>query len=203
MMAARAATLVVMFSVSSAFHITRCPSPRLRAAETGIDSVASDAITLASTAEDHDENQIGVRCRRIEIFASDQATVMANIQTCGKIRCGSILMSDAVGPLPAALDGKFPALRGPVANGFGRGSKKLGIPTANLPCSLFQDALSELPCGVYVGWAAIRGSVHKAVCNIGFSPTFAGEENPEKIVEVLALERDLPRRPTWSAASLN
>ena len=88
-----------------------------------------------------------------------------------------------VGPLPAALCGALPALRGPVANGFGRGSKKLGIPTANLPCSLFQDALEELPCGVYVGWAAVRGGVHKCVCNIGFSPTFAGAENPEKIVE--------------------
>ena len=93
------------------------------------------------------------------------------------IRCS------AVGPLPTNLDGGLPALVGPVAEGFGRGSKKLGIPTANLPCSLFQDALADLPCGVYVGWAALRGDVHKCVCNIGFSPTFAGEENPEKIVE--------------------
>ena len=44
------------------------------------------------------------------------------------------------------LDG-FPALCGPVATGFGRGSKKLGVPTANLPCSLFQEALADLSCG--------------------------------------------------------
>ena len=74
-------------------------------------------------------------------------------------------------------------MSGPVANGFGRGSRKLGIPTANLPCSLFQEELTELPCGVYVGWAGVRGDVHKCVCNVGFSPTFAGKENPEKIVE--------------------
>ena len=46
----------------------------------------------------------------------------------------------------APLDG-FPALCGPVATGFGRGSKKLGVPTANLPCSLFQEALADLSCG--------------------------------------------------------
>ena len=91
--------------------------------------------------------------------------------------------SASVHHLPLGLGGKLPALRGPVAQGFGRGSRKLGIPTANLPCSLFQEALAELPCGVYVGWTGIRGAVHKCVCNIGFSPTFAGEENPEKIVE--------------------
>ena len=92
-------------------------------------------------------------------------------------------MAEGVGALPAALCGRLPALAGPVSQGFGRGSRKLGIPTANLPCSLFQQALAELPCGVYVGWARVRGRVHKCVCNVGFSPTFAGQENPEKIVE--------------------
>jgi hypothetical protein len=100
--------------------------------------------------------------------------------------------SSAVGPLPA-LGGKLLALRGPVANGYGRGSRKLGIPTANLPCSLFQAELEQLPCGVYVGWARVRGATHKCVCNIGFSPTFAGEENPEKIVR--ATQR--ARRRGW------
>lgn len=89
----------------------------------------------------------------------------------------------SITPLPGSLKGALPGLCGPVANGYGRGSRKLGIPTANLPCSLFQAQLEELPCGVYIGWAGVRGSVHKSVCNVGFSPTFAGEENPEKIVE--------------------
>eukprot|EP00581_Thalassiosira_minuscula_P005835 CAMPEP_0183745716 /NCGR_PEP_ID=MMETSP0737-20130205/66386_1 /TAXON_ID=385413 /ORGANISM="Thalassiosira miniscula, Strain CCMP1093" /LENGTH=555 /DNA_ID=CAMNT_0025981395 /DNA_START=35 /DNA_END=1702 /DNA_ORIENTATION=+ len=91
-------------------------------------------------------------------------------------------------------------LRGPVDQGYGRGGKKLGFPTANLPSSLFADALSEVPTGVYVGSATIepqteeegegkaetkkgRGVVHKAVVNVGYSPTFDGEENKEKIVE--------------------
>ena len=84
-------------------------------------------------------------------------------------------------------------LRGPVDNGYGRGGKKLGIPTANLPCSLFANALQNVPTGVYFGWALIEGDddkkkkgrneMHKAVVNVGYSPTFDGEENKEKIVE--------------------
>ena len=54
--------------------------------------------------------------------------------------------------------------------------------------ALFQEQLAELPCGVYVAWAGVRGEIHKCVCNIGFSPTFAGAENPEKIVEAHIME---------------
>lgn len=78
---------------------------------------------------------------------------------------------------------RLAALSGPVATGFGRGSRKLGIPTANLPCSLFQSELAELPTGVYLGWAALRGQVYPCVANAGFSPTFKGQEAPEKVVE--------------------
>ena len=88
-------------------------------------------------------------------------------------------------------------LRGPVDSGYGRGGKKLGIPTANLPCSLFSNALQNVPTGVYFGWAVVEGDddgngndvkkgrdeIHKAVVNVGYSPTFDGEENKEKIVE--------------------
>jgi len=89
---------------------------------------------------------------------------------------------------------KVMRLRGKVDTGYGRGGKKLGFPTANLPSRLFQDALQEVATGVYFGWAVLEdleeGSIstgrnrpHKAVVNVGFSPTFEGKENPEKIVE--------------------
>lgn len=86
----------------------------------------------------------------------------------------------------------FVQLRGPVDQGYGRGGKKLGFPTANLPSSLFSNALTDVPNGVYVGRATIEGPpsaaggrnvVHKAVVNVGYSPTFEGKENEEKIVE--------------------
>jgi len=75
--------------------------------------------------------------------------------------------------------------KGKVSKGYGRGGKKLAVPTANLPESQFADKLREIQTGVYFGWAAVEGidGVHKAVVNIGYSPTFVGKENPEKIIE--------------------
>ena len=80
--------------------------------------------------------------------------------------------------------------RGPVARGYGRGGKKLGFPTANLVASaFFQNALQDLATGVYIGWARVESGdahdslVHRAVVNVGYSPTFEGKENPEKIIE--------------------
>ncbi|OEU18533.1 riboflavin kinase, partial [Fragilariopsis cylindrus CCMP1102] len=87
--------------------------------------------------------------------------------------------------------------RGSVDEGYGRGGKKLGVPTANLPSSLFQNALEDVATGVYFGWAAIERNnnellqVYKAVVNVGYSPTFEGKENKEKIIEAhLILEKE-------------
>ncbi|PUZ38767.1 hypothetical protein GQ55_9G222400 [Panicum hallii var. hallii] len=70
---------------------------------------------------------------------------------------------------------------GPVIKGFGRGSKVLGIPTANLPAENFSDVVSEHTSGVYFGWAGLstRG-VYKMVMSIGWNPYF---DNTEKTVE--------------------
>ena len=85
--------------------------------------------------------------------------------------------------------------RGKVDQGYGRGGKKLGVPTANLPSSLFQNALETVDAGVYFGWATLEleeeddtqpcdhSLVYKAVVNVGYSPTFEGQENKEKIIE--------------------
>jgi len=93
--------------------------------------------------------------------------------------------------------GQVIRLRGVVDEGYGRGGKKLGFPTANLPSNLFQHALESVATGVYFGWAVLEGTSkgrntpHKAVVNVGFSPTFEGQENPEKIVEAhLILEEE-------------
>lgn len=91
-------------------------------------------------------------------------------------------------------------LGGPVVTGFGRGSKKLGVPTANIdPAALDAhvasapggdrqavplppgSALQRLPPGVYFGYAqlldappgapAADGQLHRMVMNIGRRPT--------------------------------
>ena len=79
-----------------------------------------------------------------------------------------------------------------VVTGFGRGSKQLGIPTANLEPGALEDELQNLPAGVYFGWAKLDAEpgspiedfdVHKMVMNIGRRPTFEDKE-PEISVEV-------------------
>ncbi|KAK3303485.1 riboflavin kinase [Chaetomium strumarium] len=63
------------------------------------------------------------------------------------------LIGDPSGPSPP-----YPLhMSGRVISGFGRGSKELGIPTANLPVD---DAstpwISTTPSGVYFGWASLN-----------------------------------------------
>eukprot|EP00798_Chlamydomonas_sp_ICE-L_P032291 gene32291-16857_t len=71
-------------------------------------------------------------------------------------------------------------LEGPVVRGFGRGSRLLAVPTANIDPFGLGDVLKSLPLGVYFGWAKLDApsnfasadnTVHKAVLNIGRRPT--------------------------------
>ena len=83
-------------------------------------------------------------------------------------------------------------LSGPVVPGFGRGSKQLGVPTANLPPGPLAEQLKNLSTGVYFGWARLDpapgapeqdAAVHKMVMNVGRRPTFQDAE-PELSVEL-------------------
>jgi len=98
-----------------------------------------------------------------------------------------------------------------VIPGFGRGSKDLGIPTANLNREKSTCAVSfeTLPCGIYWGFARIGkapeggeeedgenstslGTVFKTAVSIGYNPTYG---NDEKTVEPhLIAPPDHPRR---------
>ena len=67
-------------------------------------------------------------------------------------------------------------VRGVVVNGFGRGSKLLGFPTANLDPASFTADVHSLIDGVYCGWCSISGNdnntVYKTVLSVGKNPTF-------------------------------
>lgn len=79
-------------------------------------------------------------------------------------------------------------LSGPIVKGFGRGSKELGIPTANIPLAgLSVGGHEDVESGVYYGWAGInvddqgrrlgsqdgkRGEVWGMVMSIGFNPYY-------------------------------
>ncbi|KAL9603810.1 MAG: hypothetical protein Q9219_000919 [cf. Caloplaca sp. 3 TL-2023] len=64
--------------------------------------------------------------------------------------------SPLAGP-PSGPAPPFPiSLSGPIIRGFGRGSRELGIPTANIPLAgLSVGGHKELESGVYFGWAGV------------------------------------------------
>ena len=68
-----------------------------------------------------------------------------------------------------------------VVKGFGRGSKELGIPTANLAADEVRAALARVEAGIYYGWALLRGRPYKACVSVGWNPTF--DDVKEKTVE--------------------
>lgn len=64
-------------------------------------------------------------------------------------------------------------IKGPVVKGFGRGSKELGIPTANLDVCCLENNLQEVPPGVYFGYCTVSNTqptnkVYKMVMSIGW-----------------------------------
>lgn len=71
--------------------------------------------------------------------------------------------------------------RGEVIRGFGRGSKELGIPTANFPDSVVEHLPADISTGIYYGWACVgNGDVYKMVMSIGWNPYY---KNTKKSME--------------------
>ncbi|GFO36371.1 riboflavin kinase [Plakobranchus ocellatus] len=63
---------------------------------------------------------------------------------------------------------------GEVVAGFGRGSKELGIPTANFPENVIRSLPSSFDCGVYYGWAKLSSNpdVFKMSMCVGWNPYY-------------------------------
>ncbi|KAM9330094.1 riboflavin kinase [Gastrophryne carolinensis] len=77
--------------------------------------------------------------------------------------------------------------RGPVVQGFGRGSKELGIPTANFPEHVVDNLPTDLSTGIYFGWGCVgNGEVYKMVMSIGWNPYY---KNVKKSVETHIIHR--------------
>eukprot|EP00938_MAST-03A_sp_MAST-3A-sp1_P005496 g5496.t1 len=72
-------------------------------------------------------------------------------------------------------------LKGTVVKGFQRGSKELGIPTANLSLEELGDTFPDSETGIYAGWAQVDGKdVHKMVMSVGWNPFY---KNTKKTCE--------------------
>jgi FAD synthase len=96
--------------------------------------------------------------------------------------------NDAYDALQAVTPTATPyRLRGKVVNGFGRGSKLLGCPTANLDPAAFLTELQGVPRGVYMGYAQVGGTgpVYKTVLSLGTNVTF--EDAATETVEAYLL----------------
>ena len=70
-----------------------------------------------------------------------------------------------------------------VVHGFKRGSKELGIPTANLDMDQLGDVKDKLSTGIYYGLAKLSESsvLHQCVVSIGWNPFY---KNEKRTIEV-------------------
>ncbi len=66
------------------------------------------------------------------------------------------------------IQGRPLELEGEVVAGFGRGSSRMGVPTANIAPVPLAAKLEGLPLGVYFGCAAAR-SINMGFLNISFA----------------------------------
>ncbi|CAN0282080.1 unnamed protein product, partial [Ectocarpus sp. 13 AM-2016] len=84
---------------------------------------------------------------------------------------------------PARADGpplQRLRLSATVVKGFGRGSKLLGIPTANMDMKeVGERVVHDTTTGIYYGYAMLDGTVYPAVISVGWNPYF---DNKSKTV---------------------
>lgn len=67
--------------------------------------------------------------------------------------------------------------QGEIIKGFGRGSKQLGIPTANFAEDVIEKLPPEIETGVYFGYASINNSpVYKMVMSVGWNPFYKNQK---------------------------
>ncbi|CAG9466493.1 unnamed protein product [Pedinophyceae sp. YPF-701] len=69
-------------------------------------------------------------------------------------------------------------IKGPVVRGFGRGSKLLGIPTANLCPESLENQLAEAVSGIYIGFCSLgdRPEVYEFAMSVGWNPVFKNKQ---------------------------
>ena len=91
-------------------------------------------------------------------------------------------------------------MEGKVIKGFGRGSKELGIPTANLPVNESSTPwIADIKSGVYFGWASLLlpsshpnrptpsseapsgFSIYPMVMSIGYNPVYKNKERSAEV----------------------
>ncbi|CAM0139873.1 riboflavin kinase [Umbelopsis sp. WA50703] len=86
---------------------------------------------------------------------------------------------------PNTLEEPYPLkLAGTVVKGFGRGSKELGIPTANLSNEALDTLCSAFDTGVYYGWTRIdadKSTIYPMVMSLGWNPYYNNEKRSAEV----------------------
>lgn len=77
-------------------------------------------------------------------------------------------------------------LHAEVVHGFKRGSKELGIPTANLNMEELGAPGEQLETGIYYGWSTLNGTKYETVVSVGWNPFY---KNSKKTVEAHLLTK--------------
>eukprot|EP00050_Salpingoeca_kvevrii_P015789 m.50072 g.50072 ORF g.50072 m.50072 type:complete len:168 (+) comp6516_c0_seq1:1206-1709(+) len=73
-------------------------------------------------------------------------------------------------------------LTGKVVRGFGRGSKELGIPTANMDDNVVENLPENVQSGIYFGWAQVNeDEPEPMVMSVGWNPFY---NNTKRSAEV-------------------
>jgi riboflavin kinase len=81
-------------------------------------------------------------------------------------------------------------LSGIVTKGFGRGSKELGIPTANLPEEV-ATSVTNLDTGIYFGYARVKGTnTFPMVMSFGWNPDYKNEKRSLEVHVIHQYDRD-------------
>jgi len=93
-------------------------------------------------------------------------------------------------------------LKGAVVRGFGRGSRELGVPTANVDPDALVTELAEAVTGVYVGWASVGDPPRVAVSGGGVGGDGDGDEQGDEEVVGAATRPRLPRGVYPTALSI-
>ncbi|RIB17809.1 hypothetical protein C2G38_1968108 [Gigaspora rosea] len=74
-------------------------------------------------------------------------------------------------------------MKGKVIQGFGRGSRELGIPTANLSEAATNALCEDVETGIYFGWAQVGNdsSVYPMVMSLGWNPYYKNEKKSAEV----------------------
>ncbi|KAF1805003.1 hypothetical protein V8B55DRAFT_1495263 [Mucor lusitanicus] len=95
---------------------------------------------------------------------------------------------------PETIEAPYPiSVSGTVVKGFGRGSKELGIPTANMNEEALEKMFEDFTTGVYYGWAQVGEkdtTVYPMVMSLGWNPYYNNEKRSAEVHILHEFESD-------------